>query len=271
MARFLTSVSLLLPASAFAHVELKPAIVPQLKSEIHANLRSSMRDRGLARPLRIFQYTVSDDENFFQIVTRFSQDPDTIASINELASPDSVQKGTVLLIPNARGLFLESAQAGCEPVKVDDRNFCFFPGRRYSTSERLYFEGDVFLHPLPGARLTSHYGTRIDPIHRKRSFHGGIDLAAPIGTAVKSTQEGTVIYSGKKGGYGKLVIVKHNHGYFSYYGHLSRIDVKKGQKVQKGTELGAVGKTGRVTGPHLHFELRKKTSRLNPLEYFKHH
>lgn len=254
-----------------AHAELTSGSVAALKSDIFANLKSSMRGMGLQRKLAFFQYKVKKDENFFQVVTRFAQDPDTIASLNELANPASVREGTVLVIPNARGIFTEEhTEADCVRVQLEKRKLCFLPGRRFSVKERLYFQGDIFAHPLPGSVLTSRYGSRIDPIHRKRSFHGGIDLAAPVGEPVRAVQDGTVAFAGKKGGYGNLVIVKHEYGYYSYHGHLSKISVKKGQRISMSSKLGEVGKTGRVTGPHLHFELRKATSKLNPLNYFRH-
>ncbi len=120
----------------------------------------------------------------------------------------------------------------------------------------------TFAYPTRG-RLSSKFGQRWG-----RS-HTGIDLAAPIGTAVNAADGGVITWVGTKGAYGKLIIVDHGGGFTSYYGHLSKYNVKVGDKVHKGQKIGAVGNTGRSTGPHLHFEIRKNGVPQNPLNYLK--
>jgi murein DD-endopeptidase MepM/ murein hydrolase activator NlpD len=99
--------------------------------------------------------------------------------------------------------------------------------------------------------------------------HTGIDIAAAYGSAVKASDGGVVIWVGYEGGYGKLIKIDHGANYVSYYGHLSKYNVKVGQKVYKGEKIGAVGNTGNSTGPHLHFEIRKSGVVTNPLKYLK--
>jgi len=120
----------------------------------------------------------------------------------------------------------------------------------------------TFKMPTRGS-LTSRYGARWGRTHE------GIDLAAPIGTAVNASDGGVVTWVGTRGSYGKLIIVDHGGGFVTYYGHLSKYFVKKGDKVYKGQKIAAVGNTGRSTGPHLHFEIRKNGSPVNPLKYVK--
>lgn len=115
--------------------------------------------------------------------------------------------------------------------------------------------------------LSSPYGWRIHPIRKKRSFHSGIDLAAPKGTAIYCVAPGRVIYTGTRGGYGKLVIVSHANGLSTRYAHCSQILVKNGQYVKEGQLVGKVGATGVATGPHLHFEVRKNGKTQNPLKF----
>lgn len=115
--------------------------------------------------------------------------------------------------------------------------------------------------PVSG-RITSGFGLRSDPMSGNIKSHKGIDIGAPIGTPVRTTGNGRIIYAneGNNGGFGKLVIVDHGNGYHTYYAHLSRINVREGQRVSDGQVIGAVGSTGRSTGPHLHYEIRRSST-----------
>lgn len=108
--------------------------------------------------------------------------------------------------------------------------------------------------PLSILRVTSSFGMRTHPISGRRKMHTGIDYGAPTGTPVWSIGAGTVIYAGRKGGYGNTIEVRHTAGVVTRYGHLSRILVRRGQSVRQHQTIGAVGSTGYSTGPHLHFE-----------------
>jgi murein DD-endopeptidase MepM/ murein hydrolase activator NlpD len=93
-----------------------------------------------------------------------------------------------------------------------------------------------------------------------------LDLAAKFGSPVKAAKDGKVVFAGEKGGYGNLIVLLHPGGQSTYYGHLDTIDVKVGDKVQAGREMGSVGQTGMATGPHLHFEVRAKNGKpLDPM------
>ena len=116
-------------------------------------------------------------------------------------------------------------------------------------------------------RLSSGYGTRIDPIHHTESMHPGLDMAAPAGTPVVAAAAGTVTHAGPAGTYGNLVTIKHANGLETRYAHLSAVEVVKGAEVTPGTEIGKVGSTGRSTGPHLHFEVREDGKLKDPKGY----
>ena len=120
-----------------------------------------------------------------------------------------------------------------------------------------------FIMPVHG-KISSHFGWRIDPFTHKWAWHNGIDIAAPVGTPVRSFGDGKVLFAGERGGFGNLIIIQHSNGLKTYYGHLSKIIVKKGQIVKKGEVIGKVGATGRATGPHLHFEVRLKDKAIDP-------
>jgi len=119
------------------------------------------------------------------------------------------------------------------------------------------------------ARLSSEYGMRKDPFTGRMAFHDGIDLAAKPGTEITALRDGEVIYSGWKSGYGNTVVVRHDNGYESLYGHTSKNLVTAGERVAAGTVIAEVGSTGRSTGPHLHLEVRRHGKPVNPLPHLE--
>jgi murein DD-endopeptidase MepM/ murein hydrolase activator NlpD len=120
--------------------------------------------------------------------------------------------------------------------------------------------------PVEG-RLMGGYGERTDPFSGEGAMHTGVDISAPTGTAVRATADGIVTFAAWYSGYGQLVIVDHGGGYETYYAHLSRFAVVDGQEVRRGDQIGAVGSTGRVTAPHLHYEVRIGGAPVNPHTY----
>ncbi|MDO9585036.1 MAG: peptidoglycan DD-metalloendopeptidase family protein [Syntrophales bacterium] len=122
--------------------------------------------------------------------------------------------------------------------------------------------------PLSFRRISSGFSkSRLHPVLKRYRPHHGIDYAAPSGTPVSAVGDGTATFSGYKGDYGKLVIIRHPNGYKTYYGHLSRIGkgIARGVKVRQEDVIGYVGSTGLATGPHLHYEMRVNNKPLNPL------
>ncbi|MBI2434642.1 MAG: peptidoglycan DD-metalloendopeptidase family protein [Candidatus Hydrogenedentes bacterium] len=117
------------------------------------------------------------------------------------------------------------------------------------------------------ARLTSEFGRRKDPFSGELAFHEGIDLATKSGTKIYPFQAGVVAFSGWKSGYGNVVIVRHEDGAETIYGHNSSNLIQTGEQVDERTALAEAGSTGRSTGPHLHFEVRKQGKAVNPLPY----
>jgi murein DD-endopeptidase MepM/ murein hydrolase activator NlpD len=130
---------------------------------------------------------------------------------------------------------------------------------------------NIAFTPMGYPRLssfTSFFGSRSNPFDFGGSeFHPGIDFAGHRGDPVKCTASGRVIYAGRAGGYGNCVKIKHANNLETWYGHLSKIDVKEGQRVTVGDMIGKVGSTGRSTGPHLHYEIRKNGQPVNPKQY----
>ena len=123
--------------------------------------------------------------------------------------------------------------------------------------------------PMEFSRMTSGFAMRFHPILQTWRRHLGVDYGAPIGTAVRSVGDGTVEFAGWQNGYGQVVQLDHGGERATLYAHLSRMDVKKGQRVEQGQRIGAVGMTGWSTGPHLHFEFRVNGQHQDPLQIAK--
>jgi murein DD-endopeptidase MepM/ murein hydrolase activator NlpD len=120
--------------------------------------------------------------------------------------------------------------------------------------------------PIDGARLTSRYGMRRHPVMGYSKMHRGLDFAAPRGTPIMASGDGTIVYAGGKGTYGKFILIRHANRYSTAYAHLSAYSrgVKKGKRIRQGEIIGYVGATGMATGPHLHYEVRRDGRQINP-------
>ncbi|MFW5710002.1 MAG: M23 family metallopeptidase [Bacteroidota bacterium] len=207
---------------------------------------------------------------------------DTLITSNNLATPRDIASGMTIYIPNMRGIIYQKKNSeslaeisrkfkgspkilkSVNKMDNDVKPVIFIPCGKLSSLERSLFLGTAFASPVNKGRKTSGFGVRRDPIQHDKRFHSGIDIACPIGTRISAARNGKVIFSGYSGGYGKLVIIKHSRNYCTYYGHLNKILVKKGDTVATGQKIAISGNTGRTTGPHLHFEVRKYEKPIDP-------
>lgn len=123
--------------------------------------------------------------------------------------------------------------------------------------------------PVHYTRLTSPFGMRMHPVLRRQAHHAGVDLAAPSGTPVRACLDGKVLFAGRRGAYGNLVILDHGDGLHSYYGHLLAFSpgLRQSREVKRARNIGLVGSTGRSTGPHLHFGLQRYGQFIDPMAY----
>ena len=124
-----------------------------------------------------------------------------------------------------------------------------------------------FGNPAPGKDITSRFGNRRDPFLGRLALHAGIDFRSPIGGEIRSTGHGKVITAGPGGGYGNMVELDHGLGFTTRYGHMSRVLVKVGDVVETGDVIGLSGNTGRSTGPHLHYEVRRYGAPVDPIRF----
>ena len=124
-------------------------------------------------------------------------------------------------------------------------------------------------NPAPGQPVSSGFGVRKDPLLGTPALHSGLDFRAGTGTLARATAKGKVVYAGWNGGYGRMVEIDHGNGFTTRYAHLSKILVKKGDAIAIGDAVGKVGSSGRSTGPHLHYEVRRNGDPLNPLRFLR--
>lgn len=122
------------------------------------------------------------------------------------------------------------------------------------------------LWPVDG-RVLSPFGARTDPFSGEGAFHTGVDISALFGTPVRAAADGIVTFADMENGYGRIIKIDHGNGIETYYAHLSRFYVQEGQDVRRGEMIGAVGSSGRVTAPHLHYEVRIGHAPMNPFRY----
>lgn len=237
-----------------------------------------------AGPVRIRRHKVAPGESLGAIAARYGIALSTIQAANPgarvlrvgryLEVPDRdgvmhrVEKGQTLweiaraykvptaAIVEANGLGGAGAIRAGRPV--------FVPGARTALSLGGGSGGDGFAWPATG-RLSSRYGVRKHPILGRFIFHRGLDIAAATGTPIRAARGGVVAFVGWKGGYGQTVDLRHADGTVTRYAHMSRILIRGGARVSKGQAIGRVGETGSTTGPHLHFEVRRRGRTVNPL------
>jgi murein DD-endopeptidase MepM/ murein hydrolase activator NlpD len=150
--------------------------------------------------------------------------------------------------------------------------------RSYDTLEHLVKAKEKMLASIPAiqplsnkdlSHIASGFGYRIDPIYKTPKLHTGLDFAAPMGTPIYATADGTVTNTSfDDGGYGNHVIINHGYGYQTLYGHMVRIKIRQGEQVKRGQVIGWVGSTGKSTGPHCHYEVIRNANKIDPVHYF---
>lgn len=178
-------------------------------------------------------YYVKKGESLWSISREYNVKLEAIIAANSITDASKISAGQQLRIPNV-------------------------PGARSNIGN--------FIWPVRG-RITSPYGMRV--ISGRKDFHAGIDIGGPTGTNIVAAESGRVSYAGYMRGFGNVIILSHDGGYSTVYGHNSVNLVKKGQYVNKGSIIGKVGRTGNATGSHLHFEIRSGGKPVNPLSYLK--
>jgi murein DD-endopeptidase MepM/ murein hydrolase activator NlpD len=174
--------------------------------------------------------------------------------------PDGLDEGV-------GGPFIPAVEGADSDSIVDDANDVYLALARFQAAKGASDLAPIHKPLDHMTRISSGFGNRTDPFTGGRAYHAGLDFPAPKGTTVMSAGYGKVTFVGQRSGYGNTVEVTHASGLLTRYGHLSAFLVKEGQIVNTGTPIAKVGSTGRSTGPHLHFEVRRKDQAVDPGKY----
>jgi murein DD-endopeptidase MepM/ murein hydrolase activator NlpD len=208
----------------------------------HTPASTPKRDQGI-------YHVVRPGENLFRIGKAYGVSYNELARINRIKDASQIRAGQRIFIPGAARRLPVEIITPSEPAATD----------LHLPSPAAPAVGRFFL-PVHGT-VNSGFGPR------GASFHDGVDIGAPMGTPIRAIERGEVIYSDRLRGYGNIVILRHADGLVSVYAHNEINLVREGQTVGRGEIIGRVGSTGRVTGPHLHFEIRKNNTAQDPLFY----
>ena len=238
------------------HFEAIP-IISDTKTEVftlhinHSPYYDIMKATGSKKLAQIFVSNYRNSLNF----KRDLQKGDTLIMIYD----QKYRLGRIFSMPTLQVAMIEMRKKKHFIYLNDDD--------RYYDEKGHEVEGFLLARPVRGARISSYFTKRrFHPVLKKWKAHLGIDYAARRGTPIVAAANGRVIYAARMGAYGNLVKIRHKDGYETRYAHMKsfRRGIRKGKKVRKGQTIGYVGTTGRSTGPHLHFELRKGGRAINP-------
>ncbi|MBW5389046.1 M23 family metallopeptidase, partial [Brachyspira hampsonii] len=225
------------------------------------------------------EYIIEEGDNLTVISKKIGVNLDTLVSVNKMSNANRLRPGQKIVIPNRNGLLYtmkknETIEDVAERYDVslsrilnlnkisdtssiEEGDDIFLPGAKYTLDERIDKFGQMFSIPTTITRISSVFGYRVHPITGVRTKHMGVDIPGRLNTPVYAARKGKVIFAGYSGGYGNLVIVRHDKGYTTYYAHLNSITTRSGATVGVGVMIGRMGSTGRSTGSHLHFEVRR--------------
>ncbi|MBP7902020.1 MAG: M23 family metallopeptidase [Spirochaetes bacterium] len=221
------------------------------------------------------EYKVKSGDNISIIAKKFKINSKDILITNKINS-DRIKTGQCIFLPSAK-------EEISQPLNIKSDKFKSFQDKKilstksntakfkekYEESGRTVIKQYSFLMPATG-KITSSFGIRRNPFNGKKEFHNGVDIGCPIGTHIKSASDGKIIFSGTKDGYGNMIVIEHSDKMITVYAHLDSILIASGDGVKRGELIAFSGATGTVTGPHLHFEIRKNyVTALNPMRIIR--
>ncbi len=195
-------------------------------------------------------HVVEKHQTLFRICKTYGVDIKEVASLNGIADPSRIQTGQRIFIPGAKKVLKVE-------IYIDD------VAMESGEKGKIAYKKLDFLWPVEGKITDTFHDT-------ETQRHQGIDIPSPLGTPIKASSSGTVIYSNNMiKGYGNLIILRHSEEFVTVYAHNQMNLVGEGDWVERGQIIGRVGETGRATGPHLHFEIRKNNKAVDPMLFLK--
>lgn len=240
-------------------------------------------------------YKVSGGETLWSLRKKFNVTIDTLISANPHLKGLDLSENSNVIIPSKNGALFtfndyfdvgrmhgmmgsKNRILGDYKPKIfrifspDDIRVVFFADEKplivNNDIQKIYAYKMTFIDPVDGGLYTSMYGDRVNPVFGENiEFHNGVDIAIKNGTPIKAVRNGLVFFAGWRDGYGNTIVIQHEDGYSTFYGHCSKIFVKQGQWINQSDSIGLVGSTGRSTGSHLHYTVIRHGKLLNPFKY----
>lgn len=238
-----------------------------LRENSELRQRTAAMQQRLDKALAVMEDIRQRDDNFYRVMmqmdpVKLSQRYAGIDSKNDVTELNRLSDENLI---NTLGLNLDLLE---RQIYAQSRSFDELRDNAISQRDKISHIPGIMPINVTDYTVSSGYGYRKDPVYGTTAFHAGLDFAAPQGTPVYATADGTVTSASHAGGYGNCIDLNHGFNYLTRYAHLSKINVVTGQHVSRGEKIGEVGSTGKSTGPHLHYEVRFKGEPQNPVNYY---
>jgi len=246
-----------------------PSEISQKRALDNYELQFNILDKKLKQIETVIANIEERDNNIYRVYFEASPIPEEqrkagFGGVNRYKDLEDYDNSE-LIINTAKRLDILSKQTVVQSRSLDEIE-------RLAANKAELIEAIPSIQPVKNqdvTRMASGYGYRIDPFTKNRRFHYGMDFSARKGTPIYATGNGTVKRAdNRSSGFGKHIRIDHGFGYVSLYAHLSKYNVRRGQKVKRGDIIGFVGNTGRSIGPHLHYEILKDNKKINPLNFY---
>jgi murein DD-endopeptidase MepM/ murein hydrolase activator NlpD len=246
-----------------------PSEISQKRALENYELQFDILDKKLKQIEAVIANLEERDNNIYRVYFEASPIPEEqrkagFGGVNRYKNLEGYENSD-LIINTAKRLDILSKQSVIQSRSLDEIE-------RLAANKAELIEAIPSIQPVKNqdvTRIASGYGYRIDPFTKKRRFHYGMDFSARKGTPIYATGNGTVKRAdNRSSGFGKHIRIDHGFGYVSLYAHLSKYNVRRGEKVKRGDIIGFVGNTGRSRGPHLHYEILKDNEKINPLNFY---
>ena len=239
------------------------------RENVQLLLQYEIMNKQIDRITKLLQDVQMHDDNIYRMIFEVEPIPSSIrkagfGGINRYAKLQSLENAE-LVIETAKKLNIIETQLYIQSKSYDEVI-------NLAKNKEKMLQSIPAIMPLSNKdlkRTASGWGYRIHPIYKIRKFHYGMDFSAPTGTEIYATGNGTILLTKhSRRGYGNRIVIAHGYGYKTLYAHLSKILVKKGEKVKRGDVIGLVGSSGLSVAPHVHYEVHKNNKKINPVNYY---